>query len=316
MDKIVRNPLGRLKVCVLGDIMLDVYRTIEPVKLSAEAPVVVGTFQHDTFCPGGAANAAANCAALGAETNLIGYIGNDHTGKILANVLQKNFLVGNAWVCLENWDTIRKERIVDSQGHQFVRIDTEVVDPITKKSSTATLRKRLRANIIAQSLLISDYDKGTCNLVAPYAIRLFKKAGKFVVVNGKPCNLEQYKGADVVTMNEAEWKTAYFTQFPSGHSLSFSEQILHGLRKLLPGTTLVMTRGSESMKVLEPRSHVCAQYRPQRVDVADVVGAGDTLAATLAVIGDSGPEAFYEAIKRASEVVQYKGTAVPKGAIA
>jgi D-beta-D-heptose 7-phosphate kinase/D-beta-D-heptose 1-phosphate adenosyltransferase len=308
-----------MKICVLGDVMLDIYRTITPTKLSQEAPVVVGRFEHNHYTPGGAANAAANCAVLGAEAILIGYIGKDDTGSILTQVLT-NFGIVNKCVIPSNWDTISKERVVDSTGHQFIRVDMETPDPLTKKSCTAALRRRLRAaEYESDCLFISDYDKGTCQWVTEYAIKLFKKHGKFIVVNGKPQNLLRYLNANVITMNRAEWFEAH-KLYCSG-DIEYDEQILHQIRVLLNGghvdpignSTLVMTRGEEKLLVLRPKDHVTDYYSARQVvAVADVSGAGDTLAAVIAVMGDNGPETFHEAMQIAAEVVQQRGTAVPR----
>lgn len=300
-----------MRVLVLGDAMLDVYKTVIPTKLSQEAPVVVGLFDSDTFVPGGAANAAANCVALGAEAILVSYLGNDNTGKCLKTVLA-DFGVLNACVTPANWDTIRKERIVDPQFRQLCRVDYEVTDPLTKKASTAALRSRLRKFVDdCDCLFISDYAKGTCHWILEYSIKLFKSKGKFVVVNGKPCHVRKYRGADLVTMNESEWRESYLKEFANPEPIDYPEQILHRVRILLQDTTLAMTRGSKGMFIMRPKAHVAENYRAEKVNVADVSGAGDTVASVFAFRASSDPETCHDAMKMAAQVVQFNGTAVP-----
>src|SRR5262249_25874887 len=53
------------RVLVLGDVILDEYLLGEVKRISPEAPVPVVEIQRRTHVPGGAANAAANVAALG-----------------------------------------------------------------------------------------------------------------------------------------------------------------------------------------------------------------------------------------------------------
>lgn len=300
-----------MRVLVLGDAMLDVYKTIIPTKLSQEAPVVVGLYDSDTFVPGGAANAAANCATLGAEAILVSFLGNDHTGKCLKAVLADHGVL-DACVTPDNWDTIRKERIVDPQFRQLCRVDYETADPLIKKASTAALRGRLRKFVDeCDVLFISDYAKGTCNYILEYAIKLFKSKGKFVVVNGKPVHVRKYRGADLVTMNEGEWRESYLQEFSNPQPIDYPEQILHRVRILLQDTTLAMTRGSMGMLIMRPKAHITETYRAEKVNVADVSGAGDTVASVFAFRGDSGPETCHDAMKMAAQVVQFNGTSVP-----
>ena len=56
----------QLRVLILGDLMLDEYIWGTVQRISPEAPVPVVSVQGRTAVPGGAANVAANVAALGA----------------------------------------------------------------------------------------------------------------------------------------------------------------------------------------------------------------------------------------------------------
>ena len=63
------------RVVVVGDIMLDRYLIGETERLSPEAPVPVVTVRERHAALGGAANVAANVAALGAKCLLVGAVG-------------------------------------------------------------------------------------------------------------------------------------------------------------------------------------------------------------------------------------------------
>lgn len=293
-----------MRVCIFGDVMADIYRHITPTKLSQEAPVVVGLSDNIQYVPGGAGNAAANCAALGATAILVGIVGDDRHARTLAEALEAKDVLDRC-VVSDSFLTICKERVVDSiTGHQFVRIDREIRHPFIKEE--AVIKDVLaEAEATCDCLLISDYDKGLCShTLIRHAIECFKTAGKFIVVNGKPPHVRFYKEADIVTMNKAEWDM--FTQSSS------PAQFKAYMSTILPDTTVVITRGAEPLIVMRPDEREDEYYGCQKVDVADVSGAGDTLAAVLAVRGNSTRETFIEAVRIATEVVQYKGTAVPK----
>src|SRR4051794_7946273 len=86
LEDILRRVAGR-RVLVVGDIMLDEYLCGEVRRVSPEAPVPVVELRERRFVPGGAANAAANAAGLGAEVALAGVVGGDEAGARLLRAL-------------------------------------------------------------------------------------------------------------------------------------------------------------------------------------------------------------------------------------
>jgi D-beta-D-heptose 7-phosphate kinase/D-beta-D-heptose 1-phosphate adenosyltransferase len=296
-------------VFVLGDIMLDEYVYVTPTKLSQEAPIAVGRYNKTIYVPGGAANAAANCAALGAHSFLAGYIGKDNSAETI-KALMGHHLIKDCVVEAPSWDTIRKVRIVDESGHQFVRVDYENPEPFIHLDSRAMLHQYIQtAKLTANSLLLSDYGKGTLQGVTMQAISSFRENKKFVVVNGKPQNISQYREANVVTMNKAEWEQVFKNNYPEPLPIHPGE-IMKRMAKGFYDATLIMTCGSDPVVVY---SHGDTYYyEASKVEVADVSGAGDTFAAVIAVLGNSDPDTIVAAVSAAGEVVSCKGTAVPK----
>jgi D-beta-D-heptose 7-phosphate kinase/D-beta-D-heptose 1-phosphate adenosyltransferase len=76
------------RVVVVGDLMLDKYLSGSVERLSTEAPVPVLLREAERAVIGGAANVAANLAALGAEVVVIGVIGRDEAGSMLLDLLR------------------------------------------------------------------------------------------------------------------------------------------------------------------------------------------------------------------------------------
>src|SRR5689334_9884742 len=75
------------RVLVVGDVMLDEYLTGTARRVCPEAPVPVVELHQHSCAPGGAANAAANAAGLGAEVVLAGIVGGDDAGRRLLDAL-------------------------------------------------------------------------------------------------------------------------------------------------------------------------------------------------------------------------------------
>src|SRR5258705_3898216 len=80
IEALLRKMAGA-KVVVVGDAMLDVYLVGEVDRVSPEAPVPVVTVHASRHGLGGAANVAANVAALGAECRLVALVGEDQRGQ-------------------------------------------------------------------------------------------------------------------------------------------------------------------------------------------------------------------------------------------
>src|SRR2546423_15366677 len=83
MTKVLSHFLRRfqaLQVAVIGDAVLDTFVDGRPHKLCSEGPVPVVWKEAQSEAPGGAANVAANAAALGARTRLVGLTGPDPAG--------------------------------------------------------------------------------------------------------------------------------------------------------------------------------------------------------------------------------------------
>ena len=82
--------IGRMKgsrVVVVGDIMIDRYLVGETERLSPEAPVPVVAIRERHSALGGAANVAANVAAMGATCLLVGVVGDDTDGAAIRQVI-------------------------------------------------------------------------------------------------------------------------------------------------------------------------------------------------------------------------------------
>ena len=72
--------IARLRILVVGDVMLDHYIWGDATRISPEAPVPVVDIARDSWTAGGAANVALNIASLGARCTVAGYIGADEAG--------------------------------------------------------------------------------------------------------------------------------------------------------------------------------------------------------------------------------------------
>jgi len=290
-------------VLVVGDVMLDRYWFGEVTRISPEAPVPVFLWQKEKELPGGAANVARNCVALGARTRLLSVVGRDAAGRRLAALLRKAGV--DARLHRDpSIRTIQKLRVIGQRRHQLLRIDFETPPSAeVLGSKLADYRKALGE---CDVVLLSDYGKGGLAHIATM-IREGRKAGKRVLVDPKGDDYSRYKGATMVTPNLAELREVV-GRWKNENDLT---QRAQALRKRLKLEALLLTRGEDGMTLYKNNKqlHVKAEKR----EVSDVTGAGDTVIAALAVMLGAGAslESAVRAANRAGGIkVTRFGTAV------
>jgi rfaE bifunctional protein kinase chain/domain len=288
-------------VLVVGDVMLDRYWYGDATRISPEAPVPVLLFREEEYRLGGAANVAANCAALGARTRLLSVVGKDDAGRRLEKLLKARRVEASLHRDAR-LHTTQKVRVI-GRRQQLLRIDME------KAPSTEVLASKLKDFRVALAdcdvLLLSDYGKGGLEHIGTM-IREARKAGKKVLVDPKGDDYARYRGATLLTPNLAELREVV-GRWKDEKDLAAR---VRSLREKLKLDALLLTRGEDGMTLFSTKiTHVKAEKR----EVSDVTGAGDTVIATLAVMlaAGLGVEAAMRAANRAGGIKVTKfGTAV------
>ncbi|MBT5715541.1 MAG: D-glycero-beta-D-manno-heptose-7-phosphate kinase, partial [Opitutae bacterium] len=176
------NQIKRLRVLVIGDVMLDRYVIGGVHRISPEAPVPVLTVEEEKIVAGGAANVALNAAALGANVEVCGWFGDDSQGEQLrALLVDKGVQVDESFL-FSGAPTISKTRVTSS-NHQVCRVDREN-DPDSYIPDLAILKEILVSKVTSSDVVIvSDYGKG---FVGNELLRLIRENASFVSIDPKP----------------------------------------------------------------------------------------------------------------------------------
>ena len=188
------------KVLVVGDIMLDIFMRGTTERISPEAPVpVISNVKQEKF-PGGAANVAVNCVALGMETTLFAFVVSIMKAQAIV-ILQKQG-VSIAGKQIATYATTTKTRYI-SQGQQLLRVDNEqLLDMCSPQEEE--IRKRLDDEIAqADVIILSDYNKGM-NVFFPHIIKHANEQCKTSIVDPKVSDVKFYQGASWVKPNSKE----------------------------------------------------------------------------------------------------------------
>ncbi len=311
LEKITRAFNG-LRVGVLGDLMLDELVRGEATRISPEAPVPVVLVRDGREAEGflgGSGNVAANVAALGGRAAVFGVIGRDSSAQKLKALLRQRGIDSGGVVEEAHRVTPRKVRIVAHQ-HQLLRVDFEHPRPLSPRSSSLLAQRLARRIASLDTLIISDYLKGSvaaglCSSVMAAAHRRSIP----VLVDPKPEHAEICRQATVVTPNQRE--AEQMAGMPFGDPTA-RQSGGPALLEKLGCEALLITRGGEGMTLVEGggRVHdIPSVPRP----VYDVTGAGDTVIAVMALslaAGASLTEAAHLANIAGGCVVLKFGTAV------
>lgn len=296
-------------VLVVGDLMLDEFVWGTVSRISPEAPVPVVEVQRRTFVVGGAANAAANVAALGGRAILAGVVGEDTGGERTRALLGSLGIESGPVVADPTRPTTTKTRI-HAHSQQVVRMDHEDNRPVATEVEKALLTRIAAALSVARGCVLSDYAKGVVTpRFAQSLIGLCRDAGVPVVVDPKGVDYAKYAGATVVKPNLLEAGKVLNRDLRDQPAVERAGGDL--LDHLSATAAILITQGSNGMTLFERGRnavHVPAKAR----EVFDVTGAGDTVAATMTLALAAGADlvvACRLASAAAAVVVGKAGTA-------
>ena len=307
---------GRVRVLVAGDLIADEFIYGRLDRVSREAPVLILRYDSTEVLPGGAGNAAANAAALGARVDVVGVVGRDEAGDRLRDALPARGTYGI--VRARDFVTPVKTRIlaggVHSAKQQVVRIDragSRIAPAVARRVETALARSLRLADVV----ILSDYGAG---LVTPARWRrVLAAAGRrppLVFVDSR-YDLTEFDGITACTPNEPEVEALLGIRI--GDDRAALEAAGAELLRRLRCRAVLVTRGSRGMALFEPDRPPLHIPIVGSDEVADVTGAGDTVIATFALAVGAGAS-FADAARLANHaaglVVMKRGTATVSGA--
>jgi D-beta-D-heptose 7-phosphate kinase/D-beta-D-heptose 1-phosphate adenosyltransferase len=265
-------------VLVVGDVMIDRFIVGRVTRISPEAPVPVVRFLHEHYRLGGAANVANNLLALGARVALVAVIGRDEAGRRLREQLSCAGVPSEGLVEDPDRPTIEKVRVVTERNQQVGRIDYEN-DADIQGSVEAQLSAQIgRLGSAARVLLVSDYLKGTITATSIQEVLKLKHAHRPLIVDPKIPHLAYYAGATLVTPNHHEAETATHLRIRNDED---ARAAAIDFRRRAGCDSALITRGEHGMWLSSPEAEGAIPAMAR--EVADVTGAGDTVAATLAL---------------------------------
>ena len=262
--------LQRVRILVVGDVMLDRYWFGDVERISPEAPVPVVRVGKAEERLGGAANVARNITALGAQAGLLSVVGDDEAGRTIARLAAQERIRDHLHVDAHLPTTV-KLRII-ARRQQLARVDFESTPEDEVLEQHLGQFEQLLASY--DLVILSDYAKGGLTHIRRM-IDLARGAGRPVLVDPKGDDYERYAGATMLTPNRAELREVV-GRWRDEADLA---RRVEALRARLGLEALLLTRSEEGMTLYTEGDSwsISAQAR----EVFDVSGAGDTVIGVL-----------------------------------
>jgi D-beta-D-heptose 7-phosphate kinase/D-beta-D-heptose 1-phosphate adenosyltransferase len=303
------------RVLVVGDALVDAWLSGPARRLGRDGPVPVVELAETRSSPGGAGNAAANLAALGARADLVAVLGDDLDAAILREMLSDAGVGVGRCVTEPDRSTPVKRRLV-SAGQPLARYDAGPDRPPQRRTGTA-LAEALSAAVTAgvDAVLVADYGLGTVGADVRRALRRSRAEIPLLVVDAREPRGWAELRPDVVTPNAAEAVALIGEAEPAGTDrAAWAAQHRDALVAASGGADVVVTLDVDGAVHLPADPHT----PPLRTTASPgpesrACGAGDTFTAayTAAVAaGLTADAALVLAQAAAAVVVARDGTAV------
>jgi rfaE bifunctional protein kinase chain/domain len=274
------DAFSRLRVLIVGDVMVDAYLWGKVDRISPEAPVPIVHVQRREQRLGGAGNVALNVQAMGATPILCSVIGKGPDGETFMTLLKENGLSDEGIIQSEGRITTVKNRVLSGSQH-ILRIDTETDEPINE-TEQHTLVNKVKGLIPSCDVIIfQDYDKGVLTKESIGEIIDFaEQQGIPTVVDPKKRNFLCYRNATLFKPNLKELREGLKIDINPDNYLEL-QHVTGQLKDRLQIRSALITLSERGVYIDADQEH---HLLPAHVrQISDVSGAGDTVISIAAV---------------------------------
>lgn len=273
----------KLRVGVIGDVMLDTYMWGKVDRISPEAPVPVVVLDKKEYRIGGAGNVALNCHSLGSQVFILSVTGDDTESLLLEELFHENLIDTSYLIKRAGRTTTNKTRII-SRNQQMIRLDAEMTHPLDQETEELLLH-RVRSFIQKNDpnvIIFEDYNKGVLTeRIIHDVLRICREAGVITAVDPKRKNFFAYHQADIFKPNLAEVRDGLNILFDDIDPALLSKIHLE-LKNILEHNVSFITLSDKGVFYQQDSR---ASIIPSHLrNIADVSGAGDTVIAVAALV--------------------------------
>lgn len=279
------NQFSKLKVCVIGDLIIDEFIECRPIGMSQESPsIVVAPIKTNRFV-GGAGILAKHCAALGAETTFVSLIGDDEYGKWASKDLEASS-INLVLETEKSRNSTLKTRYMSS--HQVLFRLNQFNNEYISESNEEVILRYIREKCVDFDLFIfSDFSYGVLTPLLVEEIIKHCKSNKIKIAadsqsSSQLGDISKFIGVDLLTPTEKE------ARIELKDEVSGLVVLAEKLRKKLNCTNLILKLGADGVLIhgvdaekggfLETDQIKALNGNPRNIS-----GAGDSLLAGAAL---------------------------------
>ncbi len=273
----------KLKVLVVGDVMIDRYLVGRVERISPEAPVPVVNLEQTDNRLGGAANVALNLKALGATPFLCSVVGEDDAADLFGQLLEEEHLSDVGILKVPLRITTVKTRVL-AKNQQLLRFDSEITTALDVLSTDIFIKKiiHLIDNQNIDVVLFQDYNKGVLTpTVIREIIHYCHKKNIPTAADPKKDNFFSYENVTLFKPNLKEVSEALgFT--PNPDKIETLQKAAIALNERLKNALTLITLSEKGIYLDNHQQSILIPTAAR--NIADVCGAGDTVI-SVAVLG-------------------------------
>jgi len=283
----IMDHFNQLKVLVIGDLVMDIYLKGESFRLSPEGPVPVVTISGREEIPGGAANAAINLKALGAQVSFLALAGDDEDGDKACAFMEKAGINCGAIVREPFRTTVTKTRLV-SNGQLLSRFDCGSQNPPSADSEQKIFQFLQDNYSRFDAVVLGDYKAG---LFTPALIETLQQmqlqSPTYLALDSKNLPLFTPLQPSVVKPNYIEAISLLNLQSLTENRIDQLKNYGPTLYRLTGAEHITLTLDEEGSLLFEKGEYL--HHTPaHEVETPHVVGAGDTFISTFTLARCSG----------------------------
>ena len=273
--------IKKIKVLIIGEIIIDQYNFCEALGKSGKEPVLVLRDLKSEQYLGGSAAIARHISSFCNKITLLSMIGEkkEFLYKIKKD-LPKN--VKLKYIRKKNSPTIFKKRFLDHvSNHKVLGVYSINDDPLVKKDEKL-FNKYLKQNLKSHDLVIvSDYGHG---FISKKSAQIISKNSDFLALNAQINaanisyhNMRNYKNAECVIINDRELR----------HELRDKNQSIKNLMKKLSIEqnikNLIVTKGTEGSIYFNKKNNKFFNSQAYAMNSIDKIGAGDAMLSIISL---------------------------------
>ncbi|MDC0379359.1 PfkB family carbohydrate kinase [Litorivicinus sp.] len=285
-----------LKICVIGDVIVDEYISCDPLGMSREDPTIVVTPLSAKKFVGGAGIVAAHAASLGASVDFFGLAGDDLEQEFAVKRL-KAYQVNANLIVDKNRPTTLKTRY-RANGKTLLRVSRlhqESISQILQQQLISLVKDRVSEYDL---LIFSDFNYGclpssVVNKITSLCLENGVKVAADSQSSSQIGDISRFKKASLLTPTEYEVRVAVRDN-ENGLVV-----IADSLLKESNAENLIVTLGAEGifLRVKDQHGDYCTERLAALNDnPLDVAGAGDSLLVMASLVLAAGGSIFEAAV--------------------